>query len=486
MRRRVVVRILQGTNGNDVLTGDPLDNNLFLGLGNGRDVATGGALADRFMMTVDHNVDRIDGGAGEDTIDFRGSDHQLHINLSTGEVDANFGGSGLLNVLDPPKWAEVAQVHNVEDVVGSRFDDTITGSSASNRLDGGAGNDVIHAGAGNDTLIGGTGNNLLDGGSGSDTADYSSSAHSVFAMLNNGGGGGEQVENFTSDTHYSQDTFVSIENLTGSAQNDWLIGDANANVINGGGGDDQLDGHGGGDTIHGGLGDDYVNEAGASGVNHLFGDEGNDHIFGGDGGNIIDGGAGNDGIYGGSGNDVINGGDGDDFIDGSSLGLDTLDGGTGVNTLSYMNSNGGVVVNLAANTASGGSATGDVISNFQNVAGSDHNDLLIGSNQDNVLFERFGTNTLVGGGGHDTFAFMDFTESHNLVLDFHVGEDKLAIVGDDTLADLHFTQTATGTLVSFDNSQATIMLAGVNAQDFAAHASTNIEFSQTLDPLLHG
>jgi Ca2+-binding RTX toxin-like protein len=483
MRRRVVVKVLHGTAGNDALVGDQFDNNVFLEVGAGSDVATGGRLNDRFVMTVDHGVDRVDGGAGEDTIDFHASSHQLNINLATGEVDANFGGT-LLNVLNVPQWAEVAQVHNVEDVVGSRFDDTIIGSSAANRLDGGAGNDVIHAGAGNDTLVGGTGNNVLDGGSGSDTADYSTSAHSVFAILNNGGGGGEQLDSFSSDTHYSQDTFVSIENLTGSAQSDWLTGDANTNVISGGGGDDYLyGGNGGADIIHGGDGNDTISVG--AGTTHLFGDAGNDTIYGGSDNDVIDGGTGNDMILAGFGNDTITGGDGDDWVEGGE-GADTMDGGSGVNTLDYMDSLGGVTVNLALGIGSSGAATGDVISNFQNVLGSDHNDLLIGSNQDNVLFERFGTNTLIGGGGHDTFAVMDFTESHNLVLDFNVGEDKLAIVGEDTMANLHFTQTIAGTMVSFDNSQATILLAGVNTQDFLAHASTDIEFSQTLDPLLHG
>jgi Ca2+-binding RTX toxin-like protein len=330
-----MVKVLHGTAGNDLLLGDQLDNNVFLDLGAGRDIAIGGAKNDRFVMTtVDHGVDRIDGGAGEDTIDFRASDHALHINLASGEVDANFGGSNPFNIFNPPQWAEVAEVRNVEDVVGSRFDDSITGSAADNRLDGGAGNDVIHAGAGNDTLIGGIGNNVLDGGTGSDTADYSSSSHMVIASLQGGVAGEVEISSTAPAQEFSHDTLVSIENLTGSAQGDWLMGDANANVINGGGGDDQLDGH--------------------------------------------------------------------------------------------------------------------------------------------------------GGGGHDTFAFMDFTESHDLVMDFHIGEDKLAIVGNDTMADLHFTQTGAGTVVSFDNSQTTITLLGVNAQDFVAHSSTDIVFSQTLDPLMHG
>ena len=144
--------------------------------------------------------------------------------------------------------------------------------------------------------------------------------------------------------------------------------------------------------------------------------------------NVLDGNDGNDLVFGFGGNDTINGGKGDDMIEGGA-GADHLDGGEGVNTISYSLSTTGVVVNLANSTAAGGDAAGDVISNFQNVVGSDHDDVLIGSSGSNVLFEEAGHNILVGGGGHDTFAFASILTGNNLVTDFHVGEDKLAIVG---------------------------------------------------------
>ena len=289
-------------------------------------------------------------------------------------------------------------------------------------------------------MIGGTGNNLLDGGTGSDTADYSSSAHSVFAILNNGGGAVRKSTIFSLTRTSRRIPSSASRTSPGRRRATGSIGDANSNVINGGGGDDSLNGGtGGDDMIHGGDGNDSINASGL-GVMHLFGDAGNDMIFSGNGNDVIDGGTGNDEIFSGGGNDTITGGDGDDWIEGGE-GADTMDGGSGINTLDYQDSLGGVEINLATGTGSADAATGDTFSNFQNVFGSDHNDLLIGSNQDNVLFERFGTNTLIGGGGHDTFAVMDFTESHNTVLDFHIGEDKLAIVGQDTMADMHFTQT---------------------------------------------
>ena len=44
---------------------------------------------------------------------------------------------------------------------------------------------------------------------------------------------------------------------------------------------------------------------------------------------------------------------------------------------------------------------------------------------------------------------------NNLITDFHIGEDKLAIVGQigaHDLSDLHFTQISGGTLITLDNS----------------------------------
>jgi Ca2+-binding RTX toxin-like protein len=103
-----------------------------------------------------------------------------------------------------------------------------------------------------------------------------------------------------------------------------------------------------------------------------------------------------------------------------------------------------------------------------------------------VLFESAGNNLLTGGGGQDTFAFSASLTGTSNVTDFHVGDDKLAIIGTDTMQNLHVIQSGSNTVISFDNSPGHIVLANVNAVDFMQHASTEIVFSQTIDPLLHG
>lgn len=139
-------------------------------------------------------------------------------------------------------------------------------------------------------------------------------------------------------------------------------------------------------------------------ANWVNGDDGND---------TINGLAGNDYLLGGAGNDSILGGNNDDTLNGGS-GADTLNGEAGIDILSYVGSPAGVTVNLQNNTANGGDATGDVISNFEGVTGSSFNDTLTGSAANNDLLSGgdgndslnggtgSGNDTLQGGNGTDT------------------------------------------------------------------------------------
>jgi Ca2+-binding RTX toxin-like protein len=245
---------------------------------------------------------------------------------------------------------------------------TKPGTDGDDVLKGGAGNDQLYGLGGNDTLQGNAGGDLLDGGSGTDTADYALSLQAVTIDLRITGaqaGGGDGAG----------DTLVSIENLTGSAYNDILRGDAGANLIHGSYGNDTIEGNGGLDELfgdsgndlitllanttdgsipeaHGGVGNDTIYVDGTGGI--IYGDGGDDRLtirgdsdqaYGGDGNdtltvsgggtNLLDGGDGDDALTGGPGNDQLYGGAGDDFY-GASAGFDTIDdlSGTG-DTLIY-------------------------------------------------------------------------------------------------------------------------------------------------------
>jgi Ca2+-binding RTX toxin-like protein len=472
-RRHVVARLFNGTNFNDAFSGDLLDINIFAGLGIGSDKAVGGMRNDMFQMLVDRSVDFVDGGAGRDTIDYSRSSSALTINLASGTTTASF--NLLQNVT-------VTQMQNIEDVVGSRFGDTIIGSTGANRLDGGGGNDVIRAGAGNDTLIGGAGDNTLDGGAGIDTADYSSANHSIYASLN---ANFAFQTDFTTFEQFGEDTLSSIENLEGSRFDDFLQGNSSVNIINGGDGNDGLSGMGGADTIHGNDGDDGISVSvfGDTATARFFGDAGNDQLSGAAGNDVLDGGTGNDNLFGAQGDDTLIGGDGNDRLEGS-VGADTMAGGAGIDTVVYRFSQGGVNVNLANQTATGGDATGDTFSSVANVWGSQtQNDVLVGSSGSNAFFEQGGNNVLTGNGGRDTFAFNLFNGGSNIVTDFTVGNDRLVFVNEGSLADVNFSQTANGTLVTFDDHAGSILLAGVNVIDLAQNAQTDIMFTTSLEPV---
>ncbi|MCZ6812603.1 MAG: calcium-binding protein, partial [Alphaproteobacteria bacterium] len=129
---------------------------------------------------------------------------------------------------------------NIENLTGSIMDDTLTGDAGANVLEGGAGADT------------------LDGAAGTDTASYSGSGVGVTVSLATGTGSGGDAQG---------DTLTGIENLTGSAFDDSLTGDANANTLDGGAGLDTLIGGDGDDillwdsadtTIDGGTGTDTL------------------------------------------------------------------------------------------------------------------------------------------------------------------------------------------------------------------------------------
>jgi Ca2+-binding RTX toxin-like protein len=91
---------------------------------------------------------------------------------------------------------------------------------------------------------------------------------------------------------------------------------------------------------------------------------------------------------------TILGGLGDDVIEGKG-GADTLNGGANSafgDTLSYEHSGAAVTVNIGTNTASGGDATNDIISNFENLTGSGFGD---------TLRAGTGSNKVLGGGDQD-------------------------------------------------------------------------------------
>ncbi|MEH1871906.1 M10 family metallopeptidase, partial [Nostoc sp.] len=132
---------------------------------------------------------------------------------------------------------------------------------------------------------------------------------------------------------FNGDSRSLIENANGGSGNDTINGNSANNVLRGNGGNDIISGGFGNDTISGGFGNDTLSAGGSLGDNLLLGDDGNDFLSirgyvnyspnspGQDsrssGNNTLEGGTGNDSLSasGSLGNNRLLGGDGNDFLD---------------------------------------------------------------------------------------------------------------------------------------------------------------------------
>jgi Ca2+-binding RTX toxin-like protein len=409
--------------------------------------------------------DILDGGAGTDTASYANA---------TAAVTVNLALTGSQNTLGAGKDTLIS----IENLTGSPFNDTLQGNTGDNVLDGGAGNNTVSyssapsgvtvdlsntgpqntIGDGVDTLLnfqnfvgsshndiitGTTGDNVIDGGAGTDTLSYANALSGVTVSLalttpqNTGGAG--------------TDTIKNVENLTGSSFDDVLTGNSGNNVLLGGAGNDILDGGGGNDTLDGGSGVNTATYADATtgvsvnlalttpqgtvgagtdtltNIQNLTGSSFNDTLQGNAGDNVLDGGAGVNTVSYSSAPAAVTvdlslsgpqntGGDGVDTLIGfqnvtgskfndtlaGNSGDNVIDGGPGTDTVTYANATAGVTVSLALTTpqATGGAGT-DTIKNVENLTGTSFNDVLTGSSAKNVIMGGSGDDHITGGGGGD-------------------------------------------------------------------------------------
>jgi len=194
----------------------------------------------------------------------------------------------------------------------------------------------------------------------------------------------------------------------------------------------------------------------ADSITSLFGVT-NDWVNGDDGDDTIDGGAGNDCLLGGTGNDSIIGGTGNDTIEGGP-GADILSGGTGTDTLSYASSSGPVTVNLATNTVSGGDATGDTITGFEDFIGSAFADTFTGTTGSNSICGGMGNDTLTGAGGQDRFKWLSGDGSDTITDYLSTGAGQFDYF---VLQDI-FNNTAGGAALNASDFQTRLTLDAIN------------------------
>lgn len=251
---------------------------------------------------------------------------------------------------------------------GTPNDDELLGTEGNDTLRGFGGNDYLAGNGGDDLLEGGSGNDILQGGAGADTYD---------------GGDG-------SDALFFQEApnAVTVNLDTGEIDNDGYGNTEQASNIEG---------------VHGSFHDDVlINTQG-----YVFGEAGNDAITAG----------------------FMNGGSGNDTLTGSSADNDTAnyndngfdDAGPGTQ---------GVVVDLAAGTATDNWGDTDTLQAIENVDGSHLDDHISGDDGNNGLNGNEGNDTLIGGANNDRLIGGDGDDS----LLGGEGFDQLTGgAGDDTL-----------------------------------------------------
>ncbi len=368
---------LWGLGGNDVLSGR--EGNDYLYGGAGDDMLDGGDEDDE--LEGGYGADTLTGGQGADTASYAGSMMGVTVRLHSGQA---MGGDAEGDIwgdmvtveysmpAEDPEDPPIEMEETVPDIVhltGSAMADILAGDSRDNTIKGGGGDDKIYGGpgggdddlqgeGGDDMLFGGRGDDMLNGGMGNDT-------------LNGGHGADNLMGGPGNDMIYAD--LMDFGSIDGGSNPAGMPGDMDtvsfAKLV---------------DMAVGETGDPFTLGVDATNIERVIGTNEVDFITGAD--------------------DVpeeIEGGDGGD----------TLVGGTGGgDTVSYESSDRRVRVDLgdgtttdgSGSTGSGGDASNDTISGFENIKGSSHGDVLTAHDAGSMIWGLGGDDAIEGGAGNDT------------------------------------------------------------------------------------
>ena len=372
--------------------------------GTGDDRITGNELNN--ILTANDGDDWLDGGSGVDVLYAGDGDDSLAGGTSTGGVNQLWGGDGIDTVTYA---AQTAVVHvdlgagagyvkedgvlvladaldSIENATGGSNNDTLVGDDGDNVLNGGTGRNALYGLDGDDVFAGGTstgGTNQLWGGEGTNTVDYSELSAAVRVDLRAGGG-----HVLSGSVFVLFDEMDNIQNAIGGAGDDRLVGNDEANRLDGGLGQNALYGLGGDDVLIGGL---------AAGLDR-------------------------------------------DTEPGSIL-PSQLWGGTGMNTVDYSEQARSVQVDLVQQLGwvwfKGVLTLTDQLNSIQNALGGSLGDTLIGNGAVNYFEGLGGADKLYAGGGVVTFGYRSYEDSnletgYDTIVDFILGTDKIDLSAFET------------------------------------------------------
>jgi Ca2+-binding RTX toxin-like protein len=403
-------------------------------------------------------------------------------------------GSDTINIL-------TGATYYADRIYGYGGVDYLYGNDGDDEIWGGEGDDWLYGHADNDLLKGGGGADRLWGGGGDDWVSYADAPTGIDAFLTAGGRG------YGRGGFAEGDTFLDIDNLSGSRFDDDLVGNEEANELAGQAGNDELSGGRGADRLSGGTGFDWANYHNSSagvfvslisglgsggdaqgdtltGIENLDGSyEHGDVLVGNDGPNDIAGFGGEDSLKGGGGVDELFGGAEDDMLDGGSD-ADVMFGDHGNDTyyvdnasddilewpgygsdtvrasVSYVLPSGDAEVELLRTTDDNGIApinlTGNAIPSQQIIGNNGHNTLDGGGGNDQLIGRR-GNDTYIVDGDTDTITEragegMDTALARaSYTLTAGADVETLATTNDFGTAAINLTGNASGNIVRGNN-----------------------------------
>ncbi|THH34715.1 calcium-binding protein [Aliishimia ponticola] len=327
------------------------------------------------------------GGAGNDTfnllntqssrLDYSNASDSVTVNLATGIASDGDGGTDTIN-------------GDLWEVRGSDYNDNLIGSSNDESFIARSGDDSINGGGGFDRLR-------------YDRNDYDMVDVDLTAGL---------ATTIWNGTEYI-DTIVNIEHVRGSRTGDDILKglEGAEDRLQGRGGDDTFIATSGADTIEGEDGIDTLDytdaalaslnvdlEAGSATANWSTDGSFTDSVSSIE---IVKGSSASDTLAAAASGSTLYGNDGNDMLV-SRAGDDALYGGDGVDEVSYDGASGGVEVYLNSEISRGADGD-DELYDIENVQGSDFDDRLVGTAEDNLLVGGTGNDIIKGKGGDDTF-----------------------------------------------------------------------------------
>ncbi len=284
---------------------------------------------------------------------------------------------------------------------GTAQDDILMGSDNADHLNGSSGRDILFDGEGFDTLTGGSGEDI-----------YILTRDGTHDRINGFELGVDKIDLSSWGRIYSKSSlgFQELSNgirITYGAETLDVLSSASTTIT-----EEMLT-----DADLFGLG--HVDVALSVG-SEIWEGTAADEVFNGNlAGDVLAGLGGDDTLNGGGGNDTLNGGDG----------ADNLIGGDGIDTADYTGSSGSLRVDLLFSSVNTNIAAGDTFDSIENLIGSQGQDNLRGTLEDNLiqgmrnvdfLYGRRGEDTLMGGIGDDVL----FGGVDGDVLDGGPGRDR--------------------------------------------------------------